>query len=69
MSGTLLVYAEDYGCLLVEYPQELKRDEIVRTTVGQLPNGEVIVNLYAEAGFGYAYNVSCPECSEWGALP
>jgi len=64
-----LVCAEGYGLLLVQYPTDLAEEDIIRVTVGRLPDGEIIVNLYTEANFGYAYNVTCPEFSEWGYLP
>jgi hypothetical protein len=64
-----VVYAEGYGALLVQFPPDLTENNIIRVTVGQLPDGEVIVNLYTEPNFGYAYNVSCPAFSEWGYLP
>ena len=64
-----VVYAEGYGALLVEFPPDLNERDVIRVTVGQLPDGELIVNLYTEPNFGYAYNVTCPDFSEWGYLP
>ena len=64
-----LVCTERHGALLVRFPPDLAETDIVRVTVGELPDGEVIVNLYTEADFGYAYNVTCPAFSEWGYLP
>ncbi len=64
-----VVYTEKYGPLLVKFPPELSEREIIRITVGVLPGGELIVNLYTERNFGYAYNVTCPRFSEWGSLP
>ena len=64
-----LVYAESYGLLMVQYPPDLAEEDVIRVTVGRLPGGETIVNLYTEANFGYAYNVTCPNFSEWGYLP
>ena len=64
-----VVYTEKYGPLLVRIPPELSERDVIRITVGVLPGGELIVNLYTAADFGYAYNVTCPEFSEWGYLP
>ena len=64
-----VVYTEKYGPLLVQFPPNLSEGDIIRITVGVLPGGELIVNLHTEAGFGYAYNVTCPRFSEWGHLP
>jgi hypothetical protein len=64
-----LVYTEKHGPLLVRFPPDLSKGEIIRVTVGELPGGELIVNLYTEDDFGYAYNVTCPRFSEWGYLP
>ena len=64
-----VVYTEKHGPLLVKFPPDLSKREIIRVTVGELPGGELIVNLYTEADFGYAYNVTCPRFSEWGQLP
>ena len=64
-----VVYTDKYGPLLVKFPPELSERDIIRITVGVLPGGELIVNLYTQADFGYAYNVSSPEFSEWGYLP
>ena len=64
-----VVYTEKYGPLLVKFPPELSEGDIIRITVGVLPGGELIVNLYTEVDFGYAYNVTCPRFSEWGYLP
>jgi len=64
-----VVYTEKYGPLLVQFPPEQSEGDIIRITVGVLPGGELIVNLYTEVDFGYAYNVTCPRFSEWGYLP
>lgn len=58
-----------HGALLVRLPPELQEKDIIRITVGELPDGMTIVNLYTQRDFGYAYNVTCPEFSEWGYLP
>ena len=64
-----IVHTKEHGALWVKLPPELSEKDIVRVTVGELPGGELIVNLYTERNFGYAYNVTCPRFSEWGYLP
>jgi len=64
-----LVCTERYGTLLVRLPPELREEDIIRVTVGELPDGMTLVNLYTQRDFGYAYNVTYPEFSEWGYLP
>lgn len=64
-----VVHTREHGALRVKLPPELSEKDIIRVTVGELPGGELIVNLYTERNFGYAYNLSCPQFSEWGYLP
>ena len=64
-----VVHTKEHGTLRVKLPPELSEEDIVRVTVGELPGGELIVNLYTERHFGYAYNITCPRFSEWGYLP
>ena len=64
-----VVYTERHGAIRVKYPPGLSKERVIRITVGELPGGEMIVNLYTEADYGYAYNVTCPAFSEWGYLP
>ena len=64
-----VVYTEKHGFLRVKYPPGLSKERVIRITVGELPDGQRIVNLYTEADYGYAYNMTAPELSEWGYLP
>ncbi len=64
-----VIYTERHGYIRVKYPPDLSPERVNRVTVGELPDGQRIVNLYTEADFGYAYNVTAPELSEWGYLP
>lgn len=38
---------------------------------GQFPDGAEVLYVYdkADDGFGYAFNVTAPQCSEWGYGP
>ena len=38
---------------------------------GQFPDGAEVIYLYdkADGGFGYAVNLACNWCSEWGYAP
>lgn len=38
---------------------------------GQFPDGAEVLSLYgkADGGFGYALNLACGWCSEWGYAP
>ncbi len=38
---------------------------------GQFPDGAEVLYLYdaSDGGFGYAVNLTAPDCSEWGYAP
>jgi hypothetical protein len=64
-----IVYTDRHAFIQVRYPPDLAKEDVIRITVAELPDGELIVNLYTEPDYGYAYNVTAPELSEWGYLP
>ena len=64
-----LVHTARHGALQVRLPPELRERDIIRVSVGRFADGMTVVNLYTRPDYGYAYNVDCPEFSEWGHLP
>ena len=76
LKGNLIVVMEPGGGPLHKHPvgglaSWMKRFTEIRLLHYTLPDGDRVIAVYApqDKGFGYAFNIDCDWCSEWGYLP